>query len=123
MGVAGWWRVRTGSDVRLRLLLLVVENLDVGAVEDSVGEIADPVANDEEALTTGTDDGVDDLVAVTEDEEIGGIAIGCLLAGVEDLPLTVEVEGLPCASAVVGIVGGSACAAPCGGDDSGEVWV
>lgn len=122
MGVAGWWCVRTGSDVRLRLLLLVVEDLDVGAVEDSVGEIADPVAYDEEALTSGADD-VDDLVAVAEDEKIGGVAIGCLFASVEDLPLTVEVEGLPCASAVVGIVGGSACAAPCGGDDASEVGV
>lgn len=114
--------MRKGA-VRLRLLLLVVEDLYVGAVEDSVGEIADPVAYDEEALTTGADDGVDDLVSVTEDEEISGVAIGYLLASVEDLPLTVEVERLPGASAVVGIVGGSACAAPCGGDDSGEVGV
>lgn len=114
--------MRKGA-VRLRLLLLVVEDLDVGAVEDSVGEIADPVAYDEEALPAGADDGVDDLVSVTEDEEIGRVAIGYLLASVEDLPLTIEVEWLPGASAVVGIVGGSACAAPCGGDDAGKVWV
>lgn len=101
----------------------MVDYLDVSAVEDGVGEVANPVAYYEKSLSARAYDGVDYFVAMSEDEEVGVVALSDLASGVEDLCLVVEVEGHAGTFLLVLIVPCAAGAAPCRGEEAGEVGV
>lgn len=101
----------------------MMDNFDVAAVESGIGEVSDPVSNDEDSLAVGPRGGVDDLVSMAEDEEAGARALRDEPARVSDLELGVGGDGLAAIFALVGIVAHSALVAPGGGNEAGKVGV